>query len=281
MKQKTDFDIILVNSYLEYKRSGDSDDLVLQAEFWIRKIAVYKYYLDEDGRAEVLLKFIQKIEYFSEIYERGGFKNFSAFAIVFWKHLIYNQWKKEARLLKKAPLFLDPDGLEASSIYEPGFESEIPPFKIFLVEVLKNLDPRGILIFKLKHNLFLERRDVFLLKSILLASGTAIRDFLKDRRERQYRIRSRELSLLERMEISHQILFSTRKDATAVSSKIKQKLRKKLLKADSIYTFQEIADWFGWNKSVIKKLYHPIMKSLKNAGIDLEPFQETGQRRAA
>lgn len=64
MQQKTDLDRIFINSYLEYKNSGNSKALIEQVYFWIRRIAVRKCSLSEDGRNEVLLKFIQKMEYF-------------------------------------------------------------------------------------------------------------------------------------------------------------------------------------------------------------------------
>lgn len=64
MQQKTELDCIFINSYLKYKNLGDSKDLIEQAAFWIGRIAVRKYSLGEDERSEVLLKFIQKIEYF-------------------------------------------------------------------------------------------------------------------------------------------------------------------------------------------------------------------------
>lgn len=64
MQQKTELDCIFINSYLKYKNLGDSKDLIEQAAFWIGRIAVRKYSLSEDERSEVLLKFIQKIEYF-------------------------------------------------------------------------------------------------------------------------------------------------------------------------------------------------------------------------
>lgn len=95
MQQKTELDCIFINSYLKYKNLGDSKDLIEQAALWIGRIAVRKYSLSEDERSEVLLKFIQKIEYFSKIYETGKFENFSAFAIVFLKHLVLNQWKEK------------------------------------------------------------------------------------------------------------------------------------------------------------------------------------------
>ncbi|EMM79469.1 hypothetical protein LEP1GSC037_0750 [Leptospira interrogans str. 2006001854] len=105
MQQKTELDCIFINSYLKYKNLGDSKDLIEQAAFWIGRIAVRKYSLSEDERSEVLLKFIQKIEYFSKIYETGKFENFSAFAIVFLKHLVLNQWKKKINSLKRKPIF--------------------------------------------------------------------------------------------------------------------------------------------------------------------------------
>lgn len=179
MQQKTELDCIFINSYLKYKNLGDSKDLIEQAAFWIGRIAVRKYSLGEDERSEVLLKFIQKIEYFSKIYETGKFENFSAFAIVFLKHLVLNQWKKKINSLKRKPIFLEPDSLPGSVVYEPDYDCEPSPHKIFLQEILQNLDPRGVLIFKLKHNLFLERKDILLLKSILASSRNSIRDFFK------------------------------------------------------------------------------------------------------
>lgn len=105
MEQKTELDRIFLNSYLRYKNLGDSKKLIEQAAFWIGRIAVRKYSLGEDERSEVLLKFIQKIEYFSKLYETKKFDNFSAFAIVFLKHLVLNQWKKEINSLKRNPIF--------------------------------------------------------------------------------------------------------------------------------------------------------------------------------
>lgn len=226
MQQKTELDCIFINSYLKYKNLGDSKDLIEQAAFWIGRIAVRKYSLGEDERSEVLLKFIQKIEYFSKIYETGKFENFSAFAIVFLKHLVLNQWKKKINSLKRKPIFLEPDSLPGSVVYEPDYDCEPSPHKIFLQEILQNLDPRGVLIFKLKHNLFLERKDILLLKSILASSRNSIRDFLKERAERTSFVRCKEIMILEKMEISHQLLFSNRKDAANFSSQKKRKLRK-------------------------------------------------------
>ncbi|WP_017850809.1 sigma-70 family RNA polymerase sigma factor [Leptospira interrogans serovar Szwajizak] len=270
MQQKTELDCIFINSYLKYKNLGDSKDLIEQAAFWIGRIAVRKYSLGEDERSEVLLKFIQKIEYFSKIYETGKFENFSAFAIVFLKHLVLNQWKKKINSLKRKPIFLEPDGLPGSVVYEPDYDCEPSPHKIFLQEILQNLDPRGVLIFKLKHNLFLERKDILLLKSILASSRNSIRDFLKERAERTSSVRCKEVMILEKMEISHQLLFSNRKDAVNFSSQKKQKLRKKLLRAEVIYTYEEISNWFDWKSSVIKRLYLQTMNSLKNSGKDSE-----------
>ncbi|EMO76971.1 hypothetical protein LEP1GSC127_3988 [Leptospira kirschneri str. 200801925] len=105
MEQKTELDRIFLNSYLTYKNLGDPKDLIEQAAFWIGRIAVRKYSLGEDERSEVLLKFIQKIEYFSKLYETKKFNNFSAFGIVFLKHLVLNQWKKEINSLKKILFF--------------------------------------------------------------------------------------------------------------------------------------------------------------------------------
>ncbi|EQA63956.1 hypothetical protein [Leptospira alexanderi] len=270
MQQKTDLDRIFINSYLEYKNFGNSKALIEQAHFWIRRIAVRKCSLSEDGRNEVLLKFIQKIEYFSELYETRGFKNFSAYAIVFLKHLILNQWKKEIQSLKTEPFFLEPDGLPGSVVYEPDYRTEIPQDRIFLREILRTFDPRGVLILKLKHNLFLERKEILLLKSILSVSGNSVQDFLKERMEKRFIARSQELALLERMEVSHQILFSKRENAASFSSKAKQKLRKKLLRVEMIYTYDEISRWFGWKHSVIKRLYLQTMNSLKNSRKDLK-----------
>lgn len=270
MQQKTELNCIFINSYLKYKNLGDSKDLIEQAAFWIGRIAVRKYSLSEDERSEVLLKFIQKIEYFSKIYETGKFENFSAFAIVFLKHLVLNQWKKKINSLKRKPIFLEPDSLPGSVVYEPDYDCEPSPHKIFLQEILQNLDPRGVLIFKLKHNLFLERKDILLLKSILASSRNSIRDFLKERAERTSFVRCKEIMILEKMEISHQLLFSNRKDAANFSSQKKQKLRKKLLRAEVIYTYEEISNWFDWKSSVIKRLYLQTMNSLKNSGKDSE-----------
>lgn len=263
MNQKTDVDRILVNSYLEYKRTGKSDSLLAQAEFWVRRFSTRKYVLDEDGRAEVILKFIQRIEIFSKIYETKGYRNFPAFAFVFWKHLVFNQWKKEKKLSQKEATFLDPDRLEGAPCFEPDYENSIDPFRNFLRENLENLDRRGILIFKLKHNLYLEKKEIHFLRSILLASGNSIPEFLKERKEKRFLSRNKELLLLEKLESSHQILFSKRKDATFVSSKLKEKFKRKLLKSDSIYTFLEIGDWFGWREHVVKRLYHQTMNSLR------------------
>ncbi|AOP34680.1 hypothetical protein A0128_12945 [Leptospira tipperaryensis] len=270
MNQKTDIDRILVNSYLEYKKTGKPDVLLNQAEFWIRRFATRKYLLDEDGRAEVLLKFIQRIETFSKIYEIKGYRNFPAFAFVFWKHLVFNQWKKEKRLSKKEATFLDPDRLEGSVVFEPDYEASIDTDRIYLRQALENGDRRGILIFKLKHNLYLERNEILLLKSILLVSGKSIPEFLKERKEKRFRSRNRELILLEKLESSHQILFTKRKDANFISSRLKEKYKRKLLKTDTIYTHLEIAFWFGWSENVIKRLYHQTMHSLRRAGIDSE-----------
>ncbi|WP_078129238.1 hypothetical protein [Leptospira alexanderi] len=270
MQQKTDLDRIFINSYLEYKNFGNSKALIEQAYFWIRRIAVRKFSLSEDGRNEVLLKFIQKMEYFSELYETRGFKNFSAYAIVFLKHLILNQWKKEIQSLKTEPFFLEPDGLPGSVVYEPDYRTEISQDRIFLREILRTFDPRGVLILKLKHNLFLERKEILLLKSILSVSGNSVQDFLKERMEKRFIARSQELALLERMEASHQILFSKRENAASFSSKAKQKLRKKLLRVEMIYTYDEISRWFGWKHSVIKRLYLQTMNSLKNSRKDLK-----------
>ncbi|APH42286.1 Uncharacterized protein A9P81_2665 [Leptospira interrogans serovar Copenhageni/Icterohaemorrhagiae] len=270
MQQKTELDCIFINSYLKYKNLGDSKDLIEQAAFWIGRIAVRKYSLGEDERSEVLLKFIQKLEYFSKIYETGKFENFSAFAIVFLKHLVLNQWKKKINSLKRKPIFLEPDSLPGSVVYEPDYDCEPSPHKIFLQEILQNLDPRGVLIFKLKHNLFLERKDILLLKSILASSRNSIRDFLKERVERTSFVRCKEIMILEKMEISHQLLFSNRKDAANFSSQKKRKLRKKLLRAEVIYTYEEISNWFDWKSSVIKRLYLQTMNSLKNSGKDSE-----------
>ncbi|EMM79476.1 hypothetical protein LEP1GSC037_0749 [Leptospira interrogans str. 2006001854] len=126
------------------------------------------------------------------------------------------------------------------------------------------------MIFKLKHNLFLERKDILLLKSILASSRNSIRDFLKERAERTSFVRCKEIMILEKMEISHQLLFSNRKDAANFSSQKKQKLRKKLLRAEVIYTYEEISNWFDWKSSVIKRLYLQTMNSLKNSGKDSE-----------
>ncbi|ALO24817.1 hypothetical protein [Leptospira borgpetersenii] len=270
MQQKTELDRIFINSYLQYKNFGDSKALIEQAFFWIRRIAVRKYSLSEDGLNEVLLKFIQKMEYFSELYETRGFENFSAYAIVFLKHLIWNQWKKEIQSSKTEPLFLEPDGLPGSAVYEPDYSTELSQDRIFLREILRNLDPRGVLILKLKHNLFLERKEILLLKSILSASGNSIQDFLKERMEKRFTARSQELALLERLEMSHQILFSKRENAASFSSKAKQKLKKKLLRVEMIYTYDEISRWFGWKHSVIKRLYLQTMNSLKNSRKDLK-----------
>ncbi|EMJ90934.1 hypothetical protein [Leptospira alstonii] len=274
MEQKTEQDRIFINSYLEYKNLGDSKALVEQADFWIRRITAGKYSLSEDGRNEVLLKFIQKIEYFSEIYETRKFENFTAYAIVFFRNLVLNQWKKEIKSLKTEPVFLEPDGLAGSVVYEPDYNAERCPFRILLREQLGALDPRGVLIFKLKHNLFLERKEILLLKSILYASGNSVPDFLKERMEKRFAVRRRELAVLERMEISHQMLFSKRKNAAFFSSKAKRKLRKKLLRVEKIYTYEEISRWFGWNHSVIKRLYLQTMNSLKNFGRDLKFTEE-------
>ncbi|RHX83129.1 sigma-70 family RNA polymerase sigma factor [Leptospira stimsonii] len=270
MNQKADIDRILINSYLEYKRTGKSDSLLKQAEFWIKRFATRKYTLDEDGRAEVILKFIQKIEIFSKIFETKGYRNFPAFAFVFWKHLVFNQWKKERILSQKEASFLDPDRLEGSPFFEPDYELSIDPFRNFLRENLENLDRRGTLIFKLKHNLYLERNEILLLKSILLASGNSIPEFLRERKEKRFRTRNKELLLLEKLESSHQILFSKRKDASFVSSRLKEKFKRKLLRTDSIYTFLEIGIWFGWSEHVVKRLYHQTMNRLRNAGLDSE-----------
>ncbi|PJZ52023.1 hypothetical protein [Leptospira adleri] len=266
MNQKTDVDRILVNSYLEYKSNGKSDSLIAQAEFWVRRFATRKYVLDEDGRAEVILKFIQRIEIFSKIYETDGYRNFPAFAFAFWKHLVFNQWKKEKKLSQKEATFLDPDRLEGAPCFEPDYEISIDPFRNFLRENLESPDRRGILIFKLKHNLYLERKEIHFLKSILLASGNSIPEFLKERKEKRFLSRNRELLLLEKLESSHQILFSKRKDAIFVSSRLKEKFKRKLLKSDSMYTFLEIGLWFGWSEHVVKRLYHQTMNSLRRSG---------------
>ncbi|EJO71445.1 hypothetical protein [Leptospira kirschneri] len=266
MEQKTELDRIFLNSYLTYKNLGDPKDLIEQAAFWIGRIAVRKYSLGEDERSEVLLKFIQKIEYFSKLYETKKFNNFSAFGIVFLKHLVLNQWKKEINSLKKNPIFLEPDSLPGSVVYEPDYDCEPSPHKIFLQEILQNLDPRGVLIFKLKHNLFLERKDILLLKSILASSGNSIRDFLKEKAEKTSSVRCKEITILEKMEVTHQLIFSNRKNAANFSSQKKLKLRKKLLRPEIIYTYEEISNWFDWKCSVIKRLYLQTMNSLKNSG---------------
>ncbi|EMY77748.1 hypothetical protein LEP1GSC060_0612 [Leptospira weilii serovar Ranarum str. ICFT] len=274
MEQKTEQDLIFMNSYLEYKNLGDSKALVKQADFWIRRITAGKYSLSEDGRNEVLLKFIQKIECFSEIYETRKFENFAAYAIVFFKNLVLNQRKKEIKSLKTEPVFLEPDGLPGSVVYQPDYNVEKCPFRILLQEQLGTSDPRGVLIFKLKHNLLLERKEVLLLKSILYASGNSVPDFLEERMEKRFAVRRRDLAVLEKMEISHQMLFSKRKNAALFSSKAKRKLRKKLLKVEIIYTYEEIARWFGWNHSVIKRLYLQTKNSLKDFDPDLRFAEE-------
>ncbi|MBM9500404.1 sigma-70 family RNA polymerase sigma factor [Leptospira sp. 201903071] len=277
MNQKTDVDRILVNSYLEYKKTGKPDLLLKQADFWVQRFAVRKYFLDEDGRSEVLLKFLQRIEIFVKIYETKGYRNFPAFAFVFWKHLVFNQWKKERKLSQKEAAFLDPDRLEGTPSFEPAYENTIDPLRNFLREIWEKEDRRGILIFKLKHNLHLEKKEVLLLKRILLASGNSIPEFLKERKEKRFRSRNRELVLLEKLESSHQILFSKRKGANFVSSRLKEKFKRKLLKADSIYTFLEIGLWFGWSEHGVKRLYHQTMNSLKRSGIDSEEEETFGQ----
>ncbi|MBM9577052.1 sigma-70 family RNA polymerase sigma factor [Leptospira sp. 201903070] len=270
MNQKTDIDRILVNSYLEYKKTGKPDQLLKQADFWVQRFAVRKYSLDEDGRSEVLLNFIQRIESFVKIYETQGYRNFPAFAFVFWKHLVFNQWKKEKKRSQKEAAYLDPDRLEGAPSFEPGQEKRIDPFRIFLRDIWEKGDSRGILIFKLKHNLYLERKEILLLKRILLASGNSVSEFLKERKEKRFRCRNKELLLLEKLESSHQIRFSRREGAIFLSSRLKEKFKKKLLKADSIYTFLEIAIWFGWNEHGVKRLYHQTMNSLRRSGIDSE-----------
>lgn len=270
MQKNSEQDRIFINSYLEYKNSGNKEALIEQAEFWIGRIAVRKFSLSEDGKNETLIRFIQKIEYFSEIYEKGKYTNFPAYAIVFLKHLVLNQWKKEIQNRKSEPGFLEPDGLTGPVFYPHETETKTATHRIFLNEILKNFDPRGVLILKLKHNLFLERREILLLKSILSASGNSIRDFLKQRMEKRYASRKRDLDLLERMEISHQILFSQRKNAYDRSTRSKAKLKQKLLRVETIYTYDEISFWFSWNSSLIKKLYLQTVNSLKQAGKDLK-----------
>ncbi|WP_040913878.1 hypothetical protein [Leptospira kmetyi] len=270
MYKKSEQDRIFINSYLEYKNSGNSDALIEQAGFWIGKIATRKFSLSEDGKSEALIRFIQKIEYFSEIYEKGKYLNFPAFAIVFLKNLVLNQWKKEIQNRKHEPGFLDPDSLIGPAFYSSEIETESSAHRIVLNEILKNFDPRGVLILKLKHNLFLERREILLLKSILSVSGNSISDFLKERMEKRFFARRRELDLLERMEVSHQILFSERRNARDRSSKSKLKLKRKLLRIETIYTYDEISFWFSWKASFIKKLYLQTMNSLKDAGSDLK-----------
>ncbi|EMO25609.1 hypothetical protein LEP1GSC170_6069 [Leptospira interrogans serovar Bataviae str. HAI135] len=60
------------------------------------------------------------------------------------------------------------------------------------------------------------------------------------------------------MEVSHQLIFSNRKNAANFSSQKKLKLIKKLLRPEIIYTYEEISNWFGWKSSVIKNyIYKP------------------------
>ncbi|RHX77850.1 sigma-70 family RNA polymerase sigma factor [Leptospira yasudae] len=269
MQDTTDLDRIFINSYLTYKNTGNTKALIEQAEFWIRRIAVHKYSLDEDGRSEVLLKFIQKIEYFSELYETRGFKNFPAYAIVFLKHLVLNQWKKEIRFRKREAVTFEAHDLPCRISDEPDYEMKTSIHRIFLNETLRGFDPRGVLIFKLKHNLFLERQEILLLKSVLLASGNSVRDFLKERAEKRFEARRRELAVLERMEIKQQILLSKGNGAADVLLRSKEKLRKKLLKTETIYTHEEISLWFGWSYSVIKRLYRRTLDFLILSGKDL------------
>ncbi|TGM07223.1 sigma-70 family RNA polymerase sigma factor [Leptospira barantonii] len=283
MQNNSEQDRIFINSYLEYKHSGNSEALIEQAAFWIRRIAVRKFSLSEDGKNDVLVRFIQKIEYFSEIYEKGKYENFPAFAIKFLKHLVLNQWKKEIQNRKREPGFLEPDSLIGPVFHSSEMETETAAHRIFLNDILKNFDPRGVLILKLKHNLFLERWEILLLKSILSVSGNSIRDFLKERMEKRYSSRKRELDLLERMEVSHQILFSERKNARDRSSRSKSKLKRKLLRLETIYTYEEISFWFSWKSSLIKKLYLQTMNSLKDAGKNTKfiPISEEEEKEAA
>ncbi|PJZ55456.1 hypothetical protein [Leptospira barantonii] len=283
MQNNSEQDRIFINSYLEYKHSGNSETLIEQAAFWIKRIAARKFSLSEDGKNEVLVRFIQKIEYFSEIYEKGKYENFPAFAIRFLKNLVLNQWKKEIQNRKQEPGFLEPDTLIGPVFHSSEMESETAAHRIFLNDILKNCDPRGVLILKLKHNLFLERWEILLLKSILSVSGNSIRDFLKERMEKRYSSRKRELDLLERMEVSHQILFSERKNARDRSSRSKSKLKRKLLRIETLYTYEEISFWFSWKSSVIKKLYLQTMNSLKDAGKNTKfiPIPEEEEKEAA
>ncbi|EMG20905.1 hypothetical protein LEP1GSC150_2306 [Leptospira interrogans serovar Copenhageni str. LT2050] len=42
------------------------------------------------------------------------------------------------------------------------------------------------------------------------------------------------------------------------------------MRAEVIYTYEEISNWFDWKSSVIKRLYLQTMNSLKNSGKDSE-----------
>ncbi|EMO76868.1 hypothetical protein LEP1GSC127_3987 [Leptospira kirschneri str. 200801925] len=112
----------------------------------------------------------------------------------------------------------------------------------------------------------MERKDILLLKSILASSGNSIRDFLKEKAEKTSSVRCKEITILEKMEVTHQLIFSNRKNAANFSSQKKLKLRKKLLRPEIIYTYEEISNWFDWKCSVIKRLYLQTMNSLKNSG---------------
>ncbi|MDV6237491.1 sigma-70 family RNA polymerase sigma factor [Leptospira ellisii] len=280
MKETSENDITFKKTYLEYERSGNCEALLVQIELRIRRISSYKYRLDEDGRAEVLLAFLQKLENFSRLKKERNVENLPAFANTFVSNLIRNQWKKENRILKKEPLSLNPERfLDPKS--EENREEEDSFSGRFLNEAFLNSDPRGVLIFKLKHNLYLNRRDLFLLKSILLTSGNSPEAFLEQRKYKRYQIRNRELVLWEKLERSHQLLFSPQKDARFISFKTKHKWRKKLLKADSVYTYREISFWFGWKDSVIKKLYRQIRKRLKNVWSENDFFNANPERKKA
>ncbi|WP_210412873.1 sigma-70 family RNA polymerase sigma factor [Leptospira gomenensis] len=280
MKENEENDITFKKTYLEYERSGNCESLLVQIELRIRRISSYKYRLDEDGRAEVLLAFLQKLDNFSKLKKERNVENLPAFANTFVGNLIRNQWKKENRFLKKDCLslnverFLDPKSEEIHT-EESSFSER------FWEEVFRNSDPRAALIFKLKHNLYLNRRDLFLLKSILLVSGNSPKSFLEQRKQKRYRIRNRELTLCEKLERSHQLLFGPQKDARLVSSKIKRNWRKKLLKADSIYTYREISFWFGWKDSVIKKLYRQMRKRVKNVWSENESSNTIAEQKEA
>ncbi|PJZ64482.1 hypothetical protein CH371_17035 [Leptospira wolffii] len=250
-----------------YFRSGDTGEFLTEASEWIWSFGRFRFGLDEDDCAEIVLHFVKDAEHILKNFRDQGYRNFPAFFTSCIRNRSLNERRKKSRRSRSEFI--------TDALYEERFKNprEIPFWKEILEErdrslklvrsALEELEPRVSLIVKMKHRISLDLREVRVLNRKLREIPISLREYYREDEDEITRRRLQRKRAVDRLGELYQILNNA--DFTNLD-KWKDCRAGWMSRRSSVpeeKSFRKIAYYLGASEHTIRRYYYGAIVSFR------------------